>query len=239
MTQEAVARKGGGVRSGGLWVARGYHAEMAGLSATAVGLVAGTSAAVIGFAASTLTTRATLRSNRQIARDERLWSLKTELYEGLVSATERIASDVAQRQDLWATLYPMGDPVRVPSVEDLIGEFEEAATSVGPLLAKAVMYASPEVFKCATQFHAQCSGLVGRVRWGYFSPDERERDPESFRAGLDELASSPRMMAVDLRNAIRSEVQGERQAGRGRRRLAWWRIKAQTRMRFIPRRLRR
>jgi hypothetical protein len=60
---------------------------MSGISSTVTGALIAGGAALIGFGASAWNTRATVRANRQIARDERLWDKKTALYEALGEPT--------------------------------------------------------------------------------------------------------------------------------------------------------
>ena len=56
---------------------------MSGMNPTVVGALIAGGAALVGFAAAAWNTRNTLRANRQVARDQRLWDKKTELYEAV------------------------------------------------------------------------------------------------------------------------------------------------------------
>jgi hypothetical protein len=136
---------------------RGYDAEMAGLSATLTAVVVGSGAAVVGFAASALTTRATLRVNRQIARDERLWKAKVEVYEALVSWTERIAPSDTSKQ--YGALTMPGESL----IDALIPELGEVLDSFPALLPKTAMYASTEVRMLTTDVYNLAEPL--RAEW--------------------------------------------------------------------------
>jgi hypothetical protein len=160
-----------------------YYAEMAGLSATLTAVVVGSGAAVVGLAASALTTRATLRVNRQIARDERLWKAKTELYEELASSIDRINS---LDWDRWTEV---ADSAKVA----------EAAKLGGALLTKTAMYASTAVDDAAFRFFSS-AGILRDLA------DEKGRDASEIQLPMD-----MKLLASDLRRAIRKDLQGEPQ----------------------------
>jgi hypothetical protein len=86
----------------------------AGMDPTVTGALIAGGAALIGFGASALTNRATLRANRRMATDQRLWEKRAAIYEALAAyADSLLASDehgwpiFAQHADLAADVHKL------------------------------------------------------------------------------------------------------------------------------------
>jgi hypothetical protein len=106
---------------------------MSGISSTVTGALIAGGAALIGFGASAWNTRATVRANRQIARDERLWDKKTALYEALGE--------------------PTGD---IETIDDV----RAARATVNSLTEAAWLYASGKVRHQMIRFVIECGAAL-------------------------------------------------------------------------------
>ena len=76
---------------------------------TISGALVGVAAGSIGFAAAAWQTRATLRANREAARDQRLWEKRSALYEALLRATGDLTTKTATARDLEAVIGALHD----------------------------------------------------------------------------------------------------------------------------------
>ena len=118
--------------SGGLWGLRRYAS---GMDPTVTGALIAGGAALIGFGASAFTTRVTVRANRQIARDERFWGKKTQLYETISAIlkegdVERYSwppseTDRGRLQDLTVSLRDLTPRIRLYGSASVRTEFSE------------------------------------------------------------------------------------------------------------------
>jgi hypothetical protein len=111
--------------SGGLWGLRRYDSGVSGLPPTVVGALIAGGAAVVGFGASALNTRASLRANRQIARDVRLWDKRSALYEEVLESLDgHLFGDRGELVEVMQEIVRYVSPVHLCASEPVMRAFD-------------------------------------------------------------------------------------------------------------------